>query len=298
MKKVLRNPFYFAIVFAAALTSCESEPDVPQNSIDDEVFDPNSSINTVFDGKIFSIPSPIQTAYFIKEMNLPFSEDLLNNDDNSSEYVTEYKQALNLGVYGADLAYASIYDQKGVSMRYLSAVEKLTSQLGLSAAFDSSFLMRFEQNNDNEDSMVVLMSDAFSKADNFLKTSNRKSTSALVLTGGWMEMMHFATSLYEKQPSQDILRRIGEQKQTLSSILEILTEYNKSGENDELIDQLESLSSSFDKIKMNYEYSAPETDAEEHLTTFHHTLEVEVSEEIVQEIGTKVKEIRANIIKG
>lgn len=298
MKNTLLRPFYFIALSALVLTACGDGNEGAGNEIDDEVFDPNSSINTVFDGKIFSIPSPIQTAYFIKEMNLPFNEKLLNDDQKTGKYVDEYSQALNLGIYGADLAYSSIYDQKGVTLRYLSAVEKLTSLLGLSSTFDADFMKRFEKNNGNEDSLVILMSDAFSKADNFLKSANRKSTSALVLTGGWLEMIYFATELNANKSSDNIVRRIGEQKETLNSIIAILAEYNSKKQNDELIDQLRSLQKSFEKITINYQYSAPETDSDKQITTFHHTLEVSAPAGAIEEIKTKVKEIRANIIKG
>lgn len=290
------KPIFIAMLCGAFLVSCNSGGDNSEN-IDDEVFDPNSSLNTVFDGKIFSIPSPVQTAYLIKSLNLPFDESLLNNDKSVGEYVTDYRQALNLGIYGTDLGYSTLYDQKNVTMRYLSSVEKLTSELGLDAAFDTSFLKRFEQNNGNEDSMILLMSHAFRQADNFLKQANRKSTSALILTGGWIESIYLACKLNEKKASPDIQRRIGEQKQSLNSIIEILTEYNKGGSNDGLIEELNGLKESFDKIEMNYEYAAPETDKENKLTTFHHSLEINIDDVIMNEIKTKIESIRSNITK-
>ena len=298
MKNILARPFYSIAFIALAFVSCDDQSGQQQDVIDDEVFDPNSSINTVFDGKIFSIPSPIQTAYFIKEMNLPFDGDLLSDDRKTGQYVDEYSQALNLGIYGADLAYSSIYDQKGTSIRYLASIEKLTSQLGLSSTFDADFMSRFEKNNGNEDSLVGLMSDAFSKADNFLKSANRKSTSALILTGGWIEMMYFANELGAQNSSEEMMKRIGEQKETLNSLVSILSEYNGKNQNDELIDQLKSLKTSFENIDLTYEYSAPETDSESKLTTFHHSLGVNASEEVMEGVKTKIKEIRANIIKG
>ena len=277
--------------------SCTTDNGDDQDTIDDEVFDPNSSLNTVFDGKIFSIPSPVQTAFLIKSLELPFDETLLNDDKLVGEYVTDYKQALNLGIYGTDLGYSTLYDQKSVTMRYLSSVEKLTSELGLDAAFDTSFLKRFEKNNGHEDSMILLMSDAFRQADNFLKQANRKSTSALILTGGWIESIYIACQLNEKKSSSDIRRRIGEQKQSLNSIIKILQEYNKGGSNDGLIAELEDLQASFDKIEMTYEYAAPETSKEDKLTTFHHTLDIQIDDVILSEIKTKIEAIRSNITK-
>ncbi len=296
MKRTPLKRFTAFILCGAVLASCTGDPD-NQDNIDEDVFDPNSSLNTVFDGKIFSIPSPVQTAYLIKSLDLPFDASLLNDDNLVNNYVTDHKQALNLGIYGTDLGYSALYDQKSTTMRYLRSVEKLTAELGLDAAFDTSFLKRFEENNGNEDSMILLMSDAFRKSDNFLKQANRKSTAALILTGGWIESIYFACKLNEKRDSPDIQRRIGEQKQSLNSIIEILTEYNKGGSNDGLIEEMKDLKVSFDKIEMNYEYAAPETASEEHLTTFHHTLEIKIDAVILGEIKSKIEAIRANIIK-
>jgi len=268
-----------------------------ENVIDQEVFDPKSSLNTVFDGKIFSIPSPIQIAYLIKDLNLSYDGSVLNSDQNATKYATEYKQALNLGIYGTELGYLTLYEQKSLSMNYLNSIEKLSAQLGLDAAFDSSFISRFEENNGNEDSMIYLMSDAFRKADNFLKNANRKSTSALVLTGGWIESMYLACELNKKKDSEEIKKRIAEQKQSLTSIIELLTEYNKGGSNDVLIEDLKGLQESFDKISMNYEYEAPETSEETKTTTFHHKLNVDFTKEVMNEITTKISAIRNSIIK-
>jgi hypothetical protein len=284
-------------IFSLALTvSCNEDNTQDQSSIDEEVFDPNSSLNTIFDGKIFSIPSPIQTAYLIKQLDLPFDATLLIDNSNDGEYVTEYKQALNLGMYGTDLGYSTLYDQKSTTMKYLTSVEKLTTELGLEAAFDTSFLSYFEENH-QEDSLILLMSDAFRKADNFLKRANRKSTSALILTGGWIESLNIACQLNEKKSSPEIERRIGEQKRSLNSIIAILKEYNNEDTNAALIVEMESLKESFDKVKMTYEYAAPETNAEKSLTTFNHKLDIEIDKSVLQEIKTKIAQIRSNIIK-
>jgi len=296
MKKPLLKTILAPLFCGLVLFSCTNDAD-NQDNIDDEVFDPNSSLNTVFDGKIFSIPSPVLTAYLIKSLDLPFDESLLNSEENVGEYVTDYTQALNLGIYGTDLGYSTLYDQKSVTMRYLSSVEKLTSELGLDAAFDTSFLKRFEENNGNEDTMILLMSHAFRKADNFLKQANRKSTSALILTGGWIESIYFACQLNERKASEDIQSRIGEQKQPLNSIIDILTEYNKGGSNDALIAELNDLKISFDKIEMSHEFVAPEPDEENKETAINHVMNIKIDSVILDEIKTKIEKIRSNITK-
>ena len=297
MKQIPFKLILGSFILATTIVSCGSEEE-PKKEVDKDILDENSSFSTVFDGKIFSIPSPVQTAYLIKQLDLPFDETLLNKNSNVSKYIKEYNQALNLGIYGTDLGYASMYEQKDITMKNLSSVEKLTSELGLDIAFDNAFLKRFEKNNGNKDSMLVIMSDAYRKSDNFLKQSNRKATSALILTGGWIESIYFATKLNRQKQNTDVEKRIGEQKQSLNSIIDILTEYNENNQNDLLIAEMKDLKVSFDKIEMNYQYSAPETDKDKKITTFTHTLEIKFDAKILGEIESKIEAIRTNIIKG
>jgi hypothetical protein len=279
----------------SSLSSCGDGSE--KESIDKEAIDPAASLNTNFDGKIFSIPSPVQTAMLIKELNLPFDQNILNPTENSKNYSTEFKQALNLGIYGTDLGYCSLYEQKNSALKYLSAVEKLTRQLGLEGAFDKSFMSRFEKNSDNQDSMVVITADAYRKADYFLKNAKRKSTSSLILAGGWIESMHFACKMSTASKNVKIKERIGEQQQTLTTMIEILEEYNKSKQNDELITSLKDLKTEFDKIKVNYTYVAPKTDAKNKVTTLQHDISVEISDDVMSAINTKVNNLRESVIK-
>lgn len=286
-----------AVALAFSMQSCGSGNEPEKEKIDKEVIDPSSSLNTNFDGKIFSIPSPVQTALLIKEANLPFNGDLLNPIENASNYTTEQKQALNLGIYGTDLGYSALYNQKAISLKYLSVIEKITGQLGLEKAFDKNFMSRFEKNSDNQDSMMIVVSDAFRKADNFLKSTDRKSTSALILTGGWIESLYFACELNKMKGNNKIIERIGEQQQTLYTIIEILQEYNKGGSNDDLIKDMKDLRIYFDKVSVDYQFVEPKTDAKNKTTTLQHNISYKINTDVLNQITLKVETIRENILK-
>lgn len=288
---------YFTMgLLAVTIASCSSSETEEKSAVNEEYIDPSSSLNTNFDGKIFSIPSPVLTAMLIKKSSTVFYADLMNPIQNVDKYNTEYSRALNLGIYGADLGYASLYDQKSSTLNYLATVEKLTNALGLEAAFDKQFIQRYENNISNQDSMMIVVSDAFKKADLFLKNGNRKATSSLILTGGWIESMHFACQLSLKKRNNDIIVRIGEQKQTLKTIIEILKEYNKMGNNDKLISQMEDLLVSFEAIKMNYEFAEPETNEASKTTVLKHNISFDISDATLQEITDKLTAIRNSII--
>lgn len=276
--------------------STDTVEDEGKKKINKDLLDPDRSFNTTFDGKLFSVPSPVQTALLIKELKIPFNESLLNPNENISNYSKMNSKALNLGIYGADLGYVTLYDQNAKAISYLSTVESLAKDLGISGAFDKSFLERFEANSDNEDSMLVILTDAFRKGDSFLKENERKNTSALILTGGWLESMHFATKLYQESKENKILMRIGEQKQSLETIIELLEKYNEDGESDNIIADFKALNESFQKINVSYKYVEPVTDVDNKVTTIKNKMVIDLGDELTNEIIEKVSSIREKVI--
>jgi len=64
------------------------------------------------DNAIFSIPSPIQLGQIIQKSGAAYNEDLLNDPSAVNNYSDVASQALNLGVYGADLGYTALYEKK------------------------------------------------------------------------------------------------------------------------------------------------------------------------------------------
>lgn len=267
-----------------------------EKKVDKDLLDPNRSFNTTFDGKLFSVPSPVQTALLIKSLNIPFNETLLNEKESANKYNTSVAQAINLGIYGADLGYVTLYDQNAKSLSYLSIVENLSNKLGIAGAFDKTFIERFESNSNNEDSMLVILTDGFRKADNFLKENDQKNASALILAGGWLESMYFATQLYKQSNNAKIISRVGEQKQSLETILELIEKYNTTGQNDEYITLFKELKELFKGIKTTYEYVEPVTNKEKKFTTLKSKMKIEISKELATDIIEKIASTRAQII--
>jgi hypothetical protein len=293
---IIQSKWLTIFILSVLVVSCKGTTENDKANIDPEVLDLTSSLNTNFEGKIYSIPSPVQTALLLKKTDVPFQESLLNPVSNIDNYNTEFRQAINLGIYGADLSYASLYNQKSISLKYLSAIEEITSKLGLEAAFDKEFMKRYERNSTNQDSMLIIVSESFRKADNFLKTTNRKSTSALILTGGWIESLYYACEINRKEYNTQIVERIGEQQLTLHTIIDILSEYNNKGSNKELITALKDLNFYFNKVHMDYTYVEPITEPTKKLTTLRHHIEIKVDTDILNQITLLINSIREKLI--
>ncbi len=157
----LRNQVFTLSVLAVFAVSCGGEePTEDQLESPIEEKDPNSTQLMEIDGKVFSIPSPIQTAILIKNAGTNYNKDVLNEPSKVTNYSTNFKKAINLGVYGADLGYVTMYDQTQDAISFLTAVKSIADDLGVSSAFDLALVERFEKNIGNQDSLLALVTDA------------------------------------------------------------------------------------------------------------------------------------------
>ncbi len=246
-------------------------------------------------GKLFSVPSPIQTALLIQKSGVAYDKAILNPGNKNGQYASDYTKALNLGIYGADLGYVSMYNQSQDALSYLGAVKQIADKLGVSAAFDQQTMKRINDNISNKDSMLVLVGIAYRASDSYLKTNKRTEISSLILTGGWIESMHFSIVAYNKKPTEEIKYRIGEQKQALLSIIELIKSHNMPNAA-ELVSQLEDLSKIYENITTNYNFVEPTTDETKKITYINSTTEINVSKEQLDQIAEKVLAIRDKII--
>jgi hypothetical protein len=295
-RTTLNRPVLAVLLAAGILCSCKSDPE--NNNNGNTTIEPQDTIKTSvlnIGGELFSVPSPIQTALLIQRSGIPYDKSVLNASNKVNTFPTDFSRSLNLGIYGADLGYVSLYNQTQDALGYLAAVKQLADKLGVSAAFDATTMERIQKNVTNKDSMMVLVGIAYRASDNYLKNNQRHDISSLILTGGWIESMHFSTTAYKSKPSNDMKFRIAEQKQALNSLIKILGN-NPSQEVKDLTTQLSDLSKVYEGITFKYNFVEPTTDTAKKVTFINSTTEVTVSDEQLNQISDKIKEIRNKII--
>ena len=253
-----------------------------------------------FDNEIFSIPSPIQLGQVIKNSDIDYNEDLLNDPASVKNYTDLANQALNLGVYGADLGYTVLYEKNQNSIQYMKSVQKLSTSVGIADAFDIKTINTIQRNlnNGNKDSLLYVISNAYRKADDFLQVSDRKYIGSLVVVGGWLESMYFAGILGLQDKSPEIQNMVGMQKHTLNTIIDkMLIRYLNEPGIEEISDNLEKIRVLFDEVEIKYEYAKPETDKENKLTKLKSHSSIEISDDLFVQIVDKIEEVRSSIIK-
>lgn len=247
---------------------------------------------------INSIPSPLQIGFLIKETGGEYNRNYLNPPNKLDQYDNSYSKALNLGIYGADLAYTNIYNQKADGGEYLSAVRGLAEDLSIDKFFELSTITRLIKNNDNLDSLLMITTSNFEKINLYLQENNRSHLSTLLLTGGWIEGLSLICSVNDYNSNKELQERIGEQKITLDQLLHLLSYYEKDAKIKPLINKLKELESVYKGIEIvtiEGESSFEEIDGIMMIVDNSYT-EVIITDEQVKEIGRVIKEIRKSII--
>lgn len=271
MRRNTKNLFRLLIVagLMAGAVSCsnsEKKDSSSTEAVDQELQEKQQVVNDV-KKVMYSLPSPVETTLLLKKAGAQYDEALLNPTANSNKYNTDKQKALNLGVYGADLSYASIFEQDQTIMQYMNVSKKLAIGLDLLQAIDQSIIDRLEANHDNRDSVIRIISETFLNSNSTLKEDNRPEMAALILAGGWIEALYLATQLTnDVVKDKDLVERIVEQKLSFSEMEKLLGEYTENPDIADVLNQLKPISQAFNQIEIVK--SAIETiDDEESRTT-------------------------------
>ncbi len=246
-------------------------------------------------GKVFNVPSPVQTALAIRKAGLKYQKDLTLAVEKGDAATGKVQQSLLLGAYGADLAYVTVHSDGQRALATMQAIEKLGAKLEVSNAFDRSTVDRFKGNLGNEDSLLVMSGSAFRAADTYLKNNDRHDVSALVLAGGWVESLHLTLSDPNAAKDQSLVDRIGEQRGTLDNLVGLLSVTDADGSAATLIAELKKLQGHFAGVTSTYTYEAPVTDRANKTTFINSKSSVSIPPATLQAIAASVAAVRSLI---
>jgi hypothetical protein len=222
---------------------------------------------------------------------------LLNPVNNVSNYTTNFKQAINLGIYGTDLGYLNVYDQIPDVISYFTVIKKLSQELGIDDALQVDIIEKIENNIDNEDSLLFYLTGTYRQFDSYLKKNKRRDIGVLIITGGWIESLYILSHSAVDSKNRVLINRLGEQKHPLDNLIEILSPYYyQSKEFSELIDSLVDLAYEFDGIIYSFTYEEPEISPGKKHTLIKSKSNVIISEYHLKTIANKISSIRNSII--
>jgi hypothetical protein len=247
---------------------------------------------------LYSIPSPIETATLVKLSGVDFNSSTMNDPNKAGDYSTTKSLAFNLGVYGSDLAYSSIFERSQEALHYFSAVKLLSDELGVSSVINDENISRFERNIENRDSLMVFVNEVFWAIDANLVEDDRGYVSAIVMTGGWVEAVYILLKNGKgmKGDSLEKVKQIlADQKYSLDNIVNLIAAY---GDDDNLLalsSEMRSLQDLFNRIIIQDVETSVSTDANGNVVLGGQDT-IQLSDELMNEIYSNVNKLRAKYI--
>jgi hypothetical protein len=198
----------------------------------------------------FSIPSPVEMSSLIKQNGYKFDQGKLVATENVDKYTGEARQAVMLGIYGADLSYTAIFEQKQLTTEYFAAAQKLARQMDADGTITPELLERLEKNQESRDSMLQIISEAYSDLNGYLKEKDRVEVSAMVVAGGWLEALYLSTQ-YSGDGNSAMRQRIAEQKYALNNLMSYLEKFGDKPSLQELKADLKRLQDAYSTVSEN-----------------------------------------------
>jgi hypothetical protein len=255
MKFTIKNLLVISCVF---LFSCSEEKQENVNSpINQSQLADVEISREVLEEMMQSLPQPIEIAQIISSSKTDMNKDVLIPSDKADKYEDKYIQSLAFGAYGVDLGYINLNNKTLYVMEYLGSIRILADKLNVKQFFDFATLSELAKNRNSSDSLIRLSTGNFNKIDEFLREHNRGELSALILIGAWMEGMNMFCEIYKNTKSDDITKRLGEQKVLFDNVYLLLGKLNKIGFYRQLERDFAGLKLHYEKIKISYDYKEP-----------------------------------------
>lgn len=236
----------YGLSFAFVLTSCGGGQQASTEA-QDENLPKDSLVKAVTK---YPLPTSFEVTNLLNKAGAGFILSISNSTSNVDKYFTEKSKAINLGIYGADLAYASTYQMKQETMNYLKVSKKLIDELQISTEFNATFAERVEKNIDNQDSLIKVISDSFFKTYEFLTNNGKDNLSLLVMSGSWTEGLYITTQIEKtSKKSQDFVKIIVNQNSSLAKLIELLDKNKANADVAEMLVKLQTISAAYKDVQ-------------------------------------------------
>ena len=294
----MKHPNSILAVAACLMVMSCANNNRPKNNFEAELgqIDINTELNRAKQ-VFYALPSPVETAYLIQNSGVSYNMDLANPTENVDNYSTTMQKALNFGVYGADLSYASLFNQTQTTIQYMATEKKLAEELGIFDFVQTDVVDRIEGNINDRDSVMEILSDGFNNANDYLKDAGRAEVAALIVAGGWIEGLYLATQLAElPADNARLIDLVIDQRLSLTILIKLLNNYKSLPNVGTVYSWLNDLKATYDRVKTSTSETKVQTGTDGKTTLAANT-SVVINDKLFNAICQKTDSIRSLIVK-
>ena len=133
-----------------------------------------------------------------------------------------------------------------------SGSKVLIEELNISAALDPDILDKIEQNGDDKDALIKIITNSFYSTYNYLQKNERGGVSSIIMAGSWIEGVFIATHISEDTfNNKEMVKIILDQKNSLDKLVDLLTKNADDPDVQSVYDAIYPLKQIYDSIDEN-----------------------------------------------
>jgi hypothetical protein len=196
MKKTIAKILVAVMILTVTGTySCKNRSNTPKLSEMNEL--EKQGLEQKIEENVYPLPTSAEVLKKLTDLDLGYILGATNPPASVRNYVATYNRSVNLGVFGADLSYATLYNMQQDVIDYLSALRTLAGDLNLQKIYDEPLYDEIRMNFDNRDTLVKILTNAFDRTYSLMVDGGQANLALLMVGGAWVEGMYLTLAVSE-----------------------------------------------------------------------------------------------------
>jgi hypothetical protein len=199
MKKIFTKILVAVMILTVAgASACKNRGEAgKQKEINMVELEALEALEQQIEENVYPLPTSAEVIKHLTDMDLGYILGATNPPENVGNYVESYSRSVNMGVYGADLSYATLYNMQQDVIDYLASIRTLTLEQNLAKIYDESLYNEIKVNFDNRDALVTILTDAFDRTYSIMVDAGQANLALLMVGGAWIEGMYLTLAVSE-----------------------------------------------------------------------------------------------------
>jgi len=224
MKKTIAAVIIPLLIFCfSGLTACKDKSEKKGNR---EINEQKKRFENEIQKNVYPLPTSAEVIKMLTDLEVGYNLGISNDVENAKKYYTSAARSINLGVYGADLSYATLYNMDQRVIDYMDAIRTIANDLNMTKIYNAPLYDSIKKNFDNKDRLVKILTGAFDDTYAYMSENDQQVLALLVVGGAWVEGMYLTCNVNEAAYSvYGISKVLIEQKKSFELFMDITKPY-------------------------------------------------------------------------
>lgn len=291
--------FTYLIAASLLLFGCDDSEDA-QNELDNKKkvdIDLDEEKEREINEVVFTIPSPQDQYDKLEMIGGEVNTSLVLDLEKVENFTTLEEKAMAFGIYSADAAYMMRFEQgKNVFMNYLSTLDRLAEDLGLSQLYDEDLMEEVEEAGDDPYELFEISGDNYMQVYNSMIENDKGVELSLIVASGWIQEMYVLfETCGEFEGDLLVQEMIHDEQLVLENIKSFISDYTDNSAVATMLEFLTRVSDDYEA--MDCTTTEIEVQKEEGKQTLFGGSSCVFTEDGYYAMKATIKDIRGSIIK-